>query len=92
MPQRTTAEKDPPSSKFKNRQAHYLANCAKINAKEADLKRLKEDESRLGLITAKVSGPAAGAHLTSHRTTGAQCRAIAQTVQGIRCSWDSRIR
>lgn len=41
-----------------------------INAKEADLKRLREDESRLGLVLGKVSGSAAGARLMRHRTTG----------------------
>ena len=41
-----------------------------IRAKEADLKRLKEEESRLALVTAEVSTAPAGAGLTPDRTTG----------------------
>jgi hypothetical protein len=41
-----------------------------IRAKEAELKRLKEDESRLGSVTARVSAGAAGALPARARTTG----------------------
>jgi hypothetical protein len=71
MPRRTNNGEGSTFEHFQQ-QAHVLLSRLRkeIQAKEADLKRLKQDESRLGLVTGEVSAAAAGASPTRHRTTG----------------------
>ncbi len=62
MPRRTSSGEGSAFDQIQQ-QAHALLSKVRkeIQAKEADLKRLKEDEARLGLVTGKVSAAAAGA-------------------------------
>jgi hypothetical protein len=70
MPRRSSSGKGSAFVQIQQQARALLSKLREeIQAKEADLKSLKEDESRLGLVTGKVSG-AAAARLTRHRTTG----------------------
>jgi hypothetical protein len=71
MPRRTSSGEGSAFNQVQQQGRALLSKLRKeIQAKEADLRRLKEDESRLGWVTGKVSGAAADARLTRHRTTG----------------------
>jgi hypothetical protein len=53
---------------------------SEIRTKEAELERLKEDESRLGMLTGKQSAPARGPRATRRATGGGRIdwRAVLQ--------------
>ena len=71
MPRRSSSGKGSAFVQIQQQARALLSKLREeIQAKEADLKSLKEDESRLGLVTGKVSEAAADARLTRHRTTG----------------------
>jgi hypothetical protein len=71
MPRRTSTGEGSAFEQVQQKALALLSRLHKeIQAKEADLKRLKQDESRLGLVTGKVSAAADGIRPTRHRTTG----------------------
>jgi hypothetical protein len=72
MPRRTSSGGEGSAFDQLQQQARALLSKVRkeIQSKEADLNRLKADESRLGLVTGKVSVAATGARLKRQRTTG----------------------
>jgi hypothetical protein len=71
MPRRSSGGAGSPFDQIQQQARVILTTLREeIRAKEADLKRLKEEESRLALVTAEVSTASASARLTPDRTTG----------------------
>ena len=61
MPRRSNGELGSSFGQLQQQARALLSNLRKeIRTKEAELKRLKEDESRLGLVTGRVAAEAGG--------------------------------
>ncbi len=92
MPRRSNSELGSAFGQLQQQARALLSTLRKeISAKEAELERLKEDESRLGLVTGKVAaqaGPGPGPRYAQPAQRWANKLAhgpgtIAQAVQGI---------
>ncbi len=74
MPRRSNGELGSSFSQLQQQARALLSNLRKeIHAKEAELRRLKEDESRLGVVTGKVAaeaGPGRGRGMRSESSGG----------------------
>ena len=100
MPRKRSASAESVTSAFRQVQLQarsLMLNLRKeIRTKETELRRLKEEESRLSVLIGMQASARSGRAPSTRGTTGSarvnwHCsRAASQTVQGRRCSLDSR--